>query len=64
MKAETANEILLAIDLFSEPISVLAEKLRGIEDEQLRSSLLASLGEVMGLLENQIGRKTRRAASI
>ena len=60
MNSDIAKQILAAVDMFSEPINLLAEELRKVEDDQLRSLMLASLGEVMGILENQIGRKARK----
>jgi hypothetical protein len=57
---DEANKILEILDGFSDPINALAEQLRSLSDEKTKKECLAALGEVMGLLESNIGYKARK----
>ena len=61
MDEQVAKRILEGLDEFSEPINTLSERLREISDDTLRRDLLKALGDVMGLLESNIGYKIRKA---
>ena len=60
MNKDEASRILEILDDFSDPINDLAEKLRSLSDEKTKKECLAALGEIMGLLESNIGYKARK----
>ena len=60
MNKDEASRILEILDDFSNPINDLAEKLRSLSDEKTKKECLAALGEIMGLLESNIGYKARK----
>ena len=61
--ADLATEILAAVDGFSQPCDRLGEALRRIQDEDLRKALLRQLGEIMAILEADIGQPIRKEIS-
>ena len=60
MNKDEASRILEILDDFSDPINLLAEKLRTLSDEKTKKECLAALGEIMGLLESNIGYQARK----
>ena len=58
---DLATNILAAIDDFSQPINRLDAVLRKVEDDETRRRLLRHLGNLMGLLDGEIGLEARRA---
>jgi hypothetical protein len=61
MDEDLATNILAAIDEFSQPINRLDVDLRKIGDDETRRRLLRHLGDLMGLLDGEIGFEARRA---
>lgn len=58
---DAALKILAAVDDFSGPINRLECLLRPIENDEARRRLLRKLGDVMGILDAEIGLEARRA---
>ena len=60
MNIELAKKILEKIDEFAEPINSMSKLIDEISDESERKAFRKSLGEVMGLLDGEIGYQIRR----